>query len=103
MFGALSDRVGRRPVYLFGAIATAVTAYPLFFILDTGSTPLIWVMLVVAFLTSHAAMYAPQSQISHRWACSSREAITNGVEACAVRRAVAVSATDGIPVSPKER
>jgi MFS transporter, MHS family, shikimate and dehydroshikimate transport protein len=61
MFGALSDRVGRRPVYLFGAIATAVTAYPLFRILDTGSAPLIWVMLVVAFLSSHAAMYGPQA------------------------------------------
>ena len=35
-FGALSDRFGRRPVYLFGAIATAVLAYPLFWLLDTG-------------------------------------------------------------------
>jgi MFS family permease len=61
LFGMLSDRVGRRPVYLFGAIATAVLAYPLFFILDTGSTAMIWVMLVLSFLLSHAAMYAPQA------------------------------------------
>ena len=61
LLGALSDRVGRRPVYLFGAMATAVTAWPLFRVLDTGSTSLIWVTLVVAFLTSHAAMYAPQA------------------------------------------
>ena len=61
LLGALSDRVGRRPVYLFGAIATAVTAWPLFRVLDTGSTPLIWVTLVIAFLSSHAAMYAPQA------------------------------------------
>ena len=61
LFGALSDRIGRRPVYLFGAIATAVTAYPLFRVLDTGSTPLVWLILVVVFLCSHAAMYAPQA------------------------------------------
>jgi MFS family permease len=61
LFGALSDRVGRRPVYLFGAFVTAVFAYPLFWILDTGSTPLIWMGLVIAFVFSHAAMYAPQA------------------------------------------
>ena len=33
-FGALSDRLGRRPVYLFGAVMTAVLAYPLFWLLD---------------------------------------------------------------------
>ena len=61
LFGILADRVGRRPVYLFGAIATAVTAYPLFRLLDTGSTPLVWLILVIAFLSSHAAMYGPQA------------------------------------------
>ena len=60
-FGALSDRVGRRPVYLFGAIVTAVFAYPLFWMFDTGSTTLVWVALIIAFVFSHAAMYAPQA------------------------------------------
>ena len=35
-FGALSDRIGRRPVYLFGAVMTAVIAYPLLAALDRG-------------------------------------------------------------------
>ena len=61
LYGAISDRVGRRPVYLFGAIMTVLFAYPLFLLLDTGSTPLVWLGIVVAFLFSHAAMYAPQA------------------------------------------
>jgi MHS family shikimate/dehydroshikimate transporter-like MFS transporter len=59
-YGALSDRIGRRPVYLFGAIMTAVLAYPLFWLFDTQSTPLAWLALLLVFLCSHAPMYAPQ-------------------------------------------
>ena len=59
--GALSDRVGRRPVYLFGACSTALFAYPLFVLLDTGSTPLVWLALVVALVCGHAPMYGPQA------------------------------------------
>ena len=61
LFGALSDRVGRRPVYLFGAIFTAAFAYPMFWLFDTRSMPLIYTALIVAFVFSHAAMYAPQA------------------------------------------
>jgi len=59
-YGALSDRIGRRPVYMFGAVMTAVLAFPLFWLFDTGSTPLIWLALLLVFLCSHAPMYAPQ-------------------------------------------
>jgi metabolite-proton symporter len=59
-YGALSDRVGRRPVYLFGAIFTGAFAFPLFWLLDTGSTPLVWLAMFLALLFSHAAMYGPQ-------------------------------------------
>jgi MFS transporter, MHS family, shikimate and dehydroshikimate transport protein len=59
--GALSDRLGRRPVYLFGACVTGLFAYPLFWLLDTGSTPLVWLALVVALVFSHAPMYGPQA------------------------------------------
>jgi MHS family shikimate/dehydroshikimate transporter-like MFS transporter len=60
-FGALSDRVGRRPVYLFGAVMTALTAFPLFWLLDTASPPLVWLALAVVFVFAHAAMYGPQA------------------------------------------
>ena len=61
LFGALSDRVGRRPVYLFGAVMTAVLAFPLFTALDGGNAVLISLALVAAFSLSHGAMYAPQA------------------------------------------
>ena len=61
LFGALSDRVGRRPVYLFGACVTAAFAYPLLRLLDTGSAGLACVALIVALVFGHAPMYGPQS------------------------------------------
>ncbi|MCU1662402.1 MAG: major facilitator superfamily transporter [Pseudonocardia sp.] len=59
-FGSLSDRVGRRPVYLAGAIGAAIWSFAFFALLDTGSFPLIVVAAVVA-LVLHAAMYGPQA------------------------------------------
>ncbi len=59
-YGALTDRIGRRPVFMFGAIMTAVLAFPLFWLFDTGSTALITLALILVFLLSHAPMYAPQ-------------------------------------------
>jgi MHS family shikimate/dehydroshikimate transporter-like MFS transporter len=61
LFGAASDRWGRRPIYIFGATVTALFAYPLFWLLDTGSTPLVWLALVVALVFAHAPMYGPQA------------------------------------------
>lgn len=60
LFGALSDVVGRRPVYLFGALTTGILSYPLFWMLDTGSPALVRIALVLALAVGHAAMYAPQ-------------------------------------------
>src|SRR3954466_9218942 len=53
-FGVLSDRFGRRPVYLFGAVGAAVWVFVFFVLLDTGRFLLITLATVVA-LVFHAA------------------------------------------------
>jgi MFS family permease len=60
IYGALSDRLGRRPVYLFGAAMTVLWAYPFFVLVDTGSTMYVWIALVVGFVVAHSPMYGPQ-------------------------------------------
>ncbi|MDY7805338.1 MFS transporter [Burkholderia stagnalis] len=59
-FGALSDRFGRRPVYLAGALAGIVWAFVFFVMLDTARPGV--VVAAAAFgLVIHAAMYGPQA------------------------------------------
>jgi len=59
-FGALSDRIGRRPVYAIGALGTLVWAFAFFRLLDTGVTVNVLIAIVVG-LVLHAAMYGPQA------------------------------------------
>jgi metabolite-proton symporter len=60
MFGALSDRIGRRPVYAFGAFGMALWAFAFFRLLDTADPALITLACVGALLF-HGAMYGPQA------------------------------------------
>lgn len=59
-FGAISDRVGRRPVYLGGAIFLLLMALPFFWLVDTKNTFLIWTAIVIGMI-GHSAMYGPQA------------------------------------------
>ena len=60
-FSALSDRVGRRPVYMFGALAGIALAFPFFWMVGTRE----WIWIAVAFILARAvvtaAMFGPQA------------------------------------------
>ena len=60
-FGSLSDAIGRRPVYIFGAIFSALMSFPLFMLLGTRSPQLGWIAIVLGLAVGHAAMYGPQA------------------------------------------
>jgi metabolite-proton symporter len=60
LFGSLSDRYGRRPVYALGAASAAVWGFVFFPLLSTRSTMLIVLATIVALVT-HAMMYGPQA------------------------------------------
>ncbi|SES75701.1 MFS transporter [Stigmatella erecta] len=59
-FGALSDVLGRRPVYLGGAVGCALLAFPFFWLIDTKQTGAIWLAISMG-IVAHAAMYGPQA------------------------------------------
>jgi len=60
LFARLSDTVGRRPVYIIGALGMTLWAFAFFRMLETGLTPTIVLALIIG-LVLHGAMYAPQA------------------------------------------
>ena len=59
-FGALSDRLGRRPVFLFGAAFGSLMAFPFFWLIDSGRPELLMAALVLGTI-GPAAMFGPQT------------------------------------------
>ncbi|MGW0535585.1 MFS transporter [Streptomyces sp. NPDC003032] len=60
LWGALSDKIGRRPVYLMGALGMGIWIYPFFTLVDRQSFTAMITAVTVALLF-HGAMYAPQA------------------------------------------
>ncbi|MFF1838785.1 MFS transporter [Streptomyces sp. NPDC058231] len=60
MWGALSDRIGRKPVYLIGAVGVGLWMFPFFALIDSRSFGSLLLAVTVG-LIFHGAMYAPQA------------------------------------------
>lgn len=60
VYGAASDRIGRRPVYLFGAALHVVFAFPFFLVLQTRDPVLVVLAFVVGYAIANGAMFATQ-------------------------------------------
>ena len=61
LFGALSDRVGRRPVYLAGAILSLLYCFPFFWLVGQGSVLMVWLAIVLGMNVGHDMMYGVQA------------------------------------------
>lgn len=60
-FAWLSDQVGRRPVYLFGALFSAAFAFPFFWLTNTLNPVLIAVAFILVMGVGSGAMFGPQA------------------------------------------
>ena len=61
LWSLLSDKIGRKPVYLFGTIASTLFIFPFFWFMDTGSVLLITIGIVLGLNVLHDAVYGPQA------------------------------------------
>jgi len=57
-FGRLSDRIGRKRVIIGGIVAEAVVAFPMFWLMDTKSIPLV-ICAYILMMTAFSANYGP--------------------------------------------
>jgi MFS family permease len=62
LFGAISDRIGRKRMYMIGALATGAYGFIYFALLDAGSYALVLLAIVLS-LIPHDMLYGPQAAL----------------------------------------
>jgi MFS family permease len=62
-WGALTDRVGRRPVYIFGCVVVLLWGIPMFLTVNTG----VAVLIVLAFIISYAVCQNSLAGVQGAW------------------------------------
>jgi MFS family permease len=63
LWGAISDRIGRRTVYIIGCLGFAAMVYPAFMLFSTGNLWLIWLGQILGFVLFGVAMQATLSTL----------------------------------------
>jgi MHS family shikimate/dehydroshikimate transporter-like MFS transporter len=66
LFGHLSDRIGRRRVYFWGSLITAISSFPAFWMLThatSGSDSLLFLSIIIPFGVLYAAVYGPEAAL----------------------------------------
>jgi MFS family permease len=61
-FGHVSDRIGRKNMYIIGAVVTGVFGFIYFGMLNTGSATVIFIAIILS-LVPHDMMYGPQAAL----------------------------------------
>ena len=61
LFGAWSDKAGRRPLYLGGALVAGLLTVPTFWLVYINELSYLWLALAGVISVGHAAMYGPQA------------------------------------------
>ena len=64
-FGRLSDRIGRTKVYFWGALLTAASAFPGFWLMTNsgGDIMLVWLAIIIPFGVFYASVYGPEAAL----------------------------------------
>ncbi len=62
LFGHVSDRIGRKNMYMIGAITTGIFGFIYFAMVNTASEPIIFFAIILS-LIPHDMMYGPQAAL----------------------------------------
>ncbi len=60
-FGALSDRIGRRPIYMLGCFSAIALAFPIFWAIETLNPVMVVLAFVIGMSVGHGIMYGVQA------------------------------------------
>ncbi|HEX7236226.1 MAG TPA: MFS transporter [Gammaproteobacteria bacterium] len=63
LLGALSDKVGRRPVMIFGTLFIMAFSIPLNFMITSAVPVLMWLAVVISICVGHNSVYSPTAAL----------------------------------------